>query len=261
MKSYTHALITTLISILLLPYCSEAQINQRNKQRVFLQNGWILKGDTSLLDGGRKLRLESVDQQVYIFSLAEIDSIRSEKLFNGPGSQQGWRNHVQLGFLLHNPEPLPGVDPSLIGNFFSLSMQYSAIFYTESGFGLGAGTGINLFNRGYVMPLFVDLRGDLGKGYIRPHVYGQVGTSYPLYGREEVTDPWGNILFEDFKAEGGLLLELGAGLKFLAQENYAWTLSMGWRLQEISEDYKQWEIRYKDDYSFQRISFQIGFIF
>ncbi|MEL6253415.1 MAG: hypothetical protein AAFR87_15495 [Bacteroidota bacterium] len=261
MKSYTHQILITLIGISLFPFLSKAQITKKNKQRIFLQNGWILKGDTSLIEDGRKLRLESIDQQVFIFSLSEVDSIRSEKLFTGPGSQRKWRSHVQVGFLMHSPDPLPGVDPSLLGNFFSLSLQYSGIFYTEKGLGMGFGTGINLFNRGYIMPLFLDIRGDLGKGYIRPHVYGQIGTSYPLYGREEVTDPWGNILFEDFKAEGGLLLEIGAGLKFLAKENYAWTLSLGWRLQEISEDYKQWEIRYKDDYSFQRISFQIGFIF
>ena len=111
------------------------------------------------------------------------------------------------------------------------------------------------------MPLYLDIRKDLGKGRIRPQFYVQGGTSLALYGREELQDFWGNTIFEEFEAKGGLLLETGFALKFLSQAPYAWSLGLGWRLQEITEEYKQWETRYKDEYSFQRISFQLGVLF
>lgn len=254
-------LLSFTLSLFLLPLLSHGQIKHRGLQKIYLNNGWILKGDTSLTENGQKLKIQTPDHQVFIYPLGQVDSIRAGKFIASRESEIGFRNMLQLGFLLHNPEPLPGVDPNLIANFFSLSLQYTASYTTKSGISVGLGSGVNLFSRGYVVPVYADIRGDLGRGLIRPHIYGQVGTSIPIYGRESLTDFWGNQLFEEFEADGGLLVEVGAGIKLMATENYAWLISLGWRMQNITEVYKQWEIRYKDEYSFQRISFQIACMF
>jgi len=260
MKAYSLYTLLLLIILVFQPRL-HAQIKYNSYHKIYLSNGWVLQGDTSLVEDGKSLQIKTPDLQLFIFSLAEVDSIRKATFRTSRIHEIGYRNMLQIGFLLHNPEPLPGVDPSLIANFFSLSLQYVGTYKSRSGLGIGAGSGLNLFNRGYVMPLFLDLRGDLGTGLMRFHLYGQVGTSIPLYSKGTIEDFWGNTLFEDFEATGGLLLELGTGLKFMAREHYAWLISLGWRMQQITEEYKQWEIRYKDKYSFQRISFQVGFMF
>jgi len=259
--SLSLSLLLTLSIAFLFPAELPAQIKYRIKQKVYLSNGWVLNGDTSLVQGKQSLKIITPDHQEFIFPIQEVDSIKNAKFRSPQKNEMGYSNIVQVGFLLHNPDPSPGADPTRIANYYTLSLQYTGSFTSASGPSLGIGSGVNLYSRGYVLPVYVDIRGDLGRGLIRPHLYTQIGTTIPLYGRDQLSDLWGNRIFEDFKAKGGLLLEIGAGLKFMAKENYAWFLSGGWRIQELTETYKLWESRYKDKHSFKRISLQLGCIF
>ena len=168
-------------------------------------------------------------------------------------TSQDYYTLVQLGYIIHTApwkEPGRQIDP------YTLSLQ-SSIGIRSVHYGLGLGAGINLFRTGYVVPVFLDLRGKFLKKKISPTYYCQLGTSIPLY-NESSEDWWGP---QNFKASGGILLDTGLGVSISSSENFDWLFTLGYRSQEITESYFLGGTSYRDEYVFRRISFQVGLVF
>lgn len=173
---------------------------------------------------------------------------------------KGYYSTVTLGLLL------PGTRSSLgdFGNSFStmhLKLVNTHGIRASRYLTMGVGTGIIFLDRGMALPLFTELRGDLCKGEITPTWYAQVGSSIPLYGKQEVTDWWGNVVQRDFKARGGLMYDIGIGIKVRGAGRSVSMITIGYQTQTITEKYRSWGTRYEETRQFQRLSIQLGWMF
>ena len=128
--------------------------------------------------------------------------------------------------------------------------------------GLGGGIGLNLINQGALLPISLDIRGDLFEEKATLHYYAKGGYSLALYNRNDEIGWWGEPIIEDFKASGGLMTEAGLGVKIHGVSGIAWIISGGYRIQNLKESYTSWgETKIVEDYTFQRFTFNLGIMF
>lgn len=257
MKSFRLFLLLFVIYLLFFPKNLDAQVKYKLKHKVYLSNGWVLQGDTSLVEDKKSLKISTPDHQEFIFPLQEVDSILASKFKPARKNEMGYRHILHVGMIARDMNPMARENR----NTNSLLFQYSASYTLLSGLSLGLGSGINLYERGLLVPIYADIRGELGRGRVRPFLYTQIGTSLPLYKYSIRQNRWTGRIYEDFNAVGGLLLEGGTGLKFMARENYAFFAALGWRFQEVTEKFDQWQTSVKEIHTARRLSLQIGCIF
>ncbi|MEL6673491.1 MAG: hypothetical protein AAFR61_14905 [Bacteroidota bacterium] len=227
--------------------------------QVFLDNGWILKGDTSLLPLTKKIAIQTVEGQQFVFGLHQVDSIKPLPV--APRLKQGYFGLYQLGVYFHNPEPNPFTDANSPGNFYFLTLQTVQGYRFNDGFSLGFATGLHLLAKGYILPLMLDMRGDLNKGKIRWHYYLQGGHNLPLYDLDDIPG-WGNRWqLRDFKASGRFMSELGLGLRLPANDSYDLIFTAGYHRQRLVESYWAWGSFFEDVYTLNRLTMQVGLMF
>lgn len=165
------------------------------------------------------------------------------------------------GLLVPNPEPIPGTDVGSVSLPIHIKMTATYGLMANEKASVGLGSGLIILDRGMVLPLFFEARGDFLKGDITPIWYGQMGSIIPLYNVEESTDWWGNQIYEDFKARGGLMFDLGIGLKVKNGTKSATMISIGYQTLNLTESYTAWGTKYDNSYQFQRLSIQAGWMF
>lgn len=168
---------------------------------------------------------------------------------------------LSAGLLVPNPEPNPGIDIGSYGLPIHIRLTATYGMRVNERAGVGLGSGLIILDRGMVLPLFFELRGDFLKKDITPTWYTQMGSVIPLYSAESGEDWWGNPVYEDFEAKGGLLFDVGFGIKVKNNEKSATTLSIGFQTMNITEAYSAWGTKYKNSYQFQRLSIQGGWMF
>ena len=185
----------------------------------------------------------------------------STKSFTPGERSTGYYSTLTAGLLVPNPNAQPSIDIGSSGLPIHIKVVNTHGYRFNRFASLGLGTGMMILDRGMVLPLLLDFRGDVLKGEITPTYYAQFGTSIPLYGRDEVVDWWGNPVYEEFKAKGGPLLDIGIGIKVRGAGRSSTMLTIGYQAQTISESYQAWGTRFQQTYSFQRLSLQAGWMF
>lgn len=167
---------------------------------------------------------------------------------------------LNAGLLIPNAEAIPGQDVATTGLPIHIKMTGVVGMRVNPRTYFGIGSGVLFNNRGMTLPVFAEVRGDILKRKITPFWYCQLGSSIPLYRTSDEPDWWGNPIYEDFKARGGLFYDVGVGMK-VGNEDYATTLSIGFQGMTLSESYRAWGSRFENTYTFQRISIQGGWWF
>lgn len=168
---------------------------------------------------------------------------------------------VTAGLLVPNPEPVPGTDVGSSGLPIHIKMTATYGMRVNPRTSAGLGSGLMILDRGMVLPLFFELRGDFLKKDITPTWYGQFGSVIPMYSAEQVDDWWGNPIYEEFQARGGLMFDIGIGLKVKNNDKSATMLSIGFQTMNLEESYTSWGTKYENKYQFQRLSIQGGWMF
>ena len=87
---------------------------------------------------------------------------------------------------------------------------------------LGGGVAIDIPPNGPVMPIFLDVRGDVLKAQITPHYYAHAGYTQPIYGGGGA-----NSWKVDNKITGGLMAAGGAGIRIHTRGNLSYTVTAG----------------------------------
>lgn len=165
---------------------------------------------------------------------------------------KGYVNYTQMGLVI-------GGNPGnwINGTLVNASFQTINGYQFHRSLSVGAGIGFAIYTRGPLLPIFVDLRGDLLKRQVTPHYYVQGGYNFPLYPTPEDTD-WR----QSPTLEGGLMGDAGIGIKIHTSYGIAWTLTGGYRIQEIYESYfNRNDVKIEEDVSYRRISIQLGIAF
>ncbi len=169
---------------------------------------------------------------------------------------------VTAGLLVPNPEPMPGTDVGSFGLPVHIRLTTTYGMRVNPRTSVGLGSGLMILDRGMVLPLFFEARGDFLKADITPTWYGQMGSVIPMYGGiDEIEDWWGNPLYEDFQARGGLMFDIGIGLKVKNNNKSATMLSIGFQSMNLEESYRSWGTKFENKYQFQRLSIQGGWMF
>ncbi|MEZ4773504.1 MAG: hypothetical protein R3D00_10010 [Bacteroidia bacterium] len=257
-----------LLAILFLPATLQAQSYE---DVLYLKNGWVLRGTLIGSANDSLVRIETRDQNLFVFPHAEVlraeqkvwvakrtsrpvPAYRTTKEINY--RDKGYFLLAQIGTLAGSVSTVNNENPNVFNPHIINGYRFNHFVSA------GAGVGINLLDRGAYMPVFLDVRGDLLKQKMTPHYYTNVGYAIPLYAREDVVGWWGEPIMTDFNAKGGILMDGGAGVKIYTPSGFAWLLTGGYRFQQVEESYKTWgDVLISEKYTIRRISLQVGVMF
>jgi hypothetical protein len=113
--------------------------------------------------------------------------------------------------------------------------------------------GIEFLSTNY-LPLFADIRYDLGKNDVVPYLVVKGGYSFPLSNGYSEYDI-------DYSFEGGPMAAAGVGMKIRTREHLAWDVQVLYRYQRTSySEYYEWNdqnYQYTDIYN--RVEIRLGF--
>lgn len=177
-----YVLITFLISVVSI--CSNAQINSYTEV-LYLKNGGIIRGVIIEQVPNEKLKIETKDGNVFVYTFSEIEKITKElnaDIIESNNSKSNIIKQHEVGYkskgYFNATELIVGIgsgEVKRIGypyNDVKNNSQFYGIrtshgFQVSSNFAFGIGTGIILGNYDDYIPIYVDLRFPFGKNKIR----------------------------------------------------------------------------------------------
>ncbi len=170
--------------------------------------------------------------------------------------EKGYYNLTQIGFMVGQVQN-PWWWEATAQNVMHVNFQTVNGYRFHRLLAAGGGTGISIFPRGMVAPVFLDLRSDLLQLPITPHVYANAGYGIPLYPKPE-----DNGWKRDVTISGGFMYDVGLGIKINTRTGICYTLTGGLKAQQIGEKYIDGnEVRYDERVTYQRVSLQAGIMF
>ncbi|MEM6261811.1 MAG: hypothetical protein AAGI38_04840 [Bacteroidota bacterium] len=115
---------------------------------------------------------------------------------------------------------------------------------------VGISTGIAFYGRGEMMPLGIEVRGNLMDQAISPIYYAQGGLNIPLYS------------YEGGEARSGATVALGTGLHFRTSGAISLLFQLGYRLQSGEDEFNAFGgRRVLESFTYQRIETSVGISF
>ena len=100
---------------------------------------------------------------------------------------------------------------------------------------VGGGIGVDLYEEA-LMPLFLDIRGNLGKGNLTPYYAVDVGFGFPLGKWLSDGDEWAPAQ----QLKGGKFIYPAIGLKFATRSAMAFQMDIGYNFQQNERDLSLW---------------------
>jgi cytochrome c biogenesis protein CcdA len=169
---------------------------------------------------------------------------------------KGYYNHSQLGFLTGSVSVPPwwGIGPTL--RMTHLSLQSTNGYRWKPWLATGLGVGLSLYPQGTLLPVFAEVRSDLLKRALTPHFYAQAGYSFALKSTSD------NDWRREHRVKGGIMLDVGTGIKINTRSGFGYTFTAGYRVQQSEESYLvNSDTRIEQLNVYQRISLQAGIMF
>lgn len=213
---------------------------QRNLEDVvYLKNGSIIRGVVVELLPTQTVKIETVDRNVFVFQMAEVEKIIKEprhgqtKVAVNNASETRFKGIVEFGY------------ENKIGDFgldrVKLNLIGARQINSYTSIGLGAGIRHYTNDDVTLVPVFADFRGYFTNNNILPYVALQVGYSFCV---------------TKFN-EAGFLLEPSAGVSFALSGNKRMNLGVGYSMQKL-EAYTSYE---SFNVNSGAISIHVGFEF
>jgi hypothetical protein len=224
-------------------------LQAQEADHVYLKSGSVIRGKILEIEPAHHVRIEDLCGNIWFYGITDVDKITSEPFqVNSAqpvqGFGQGFVNMTSLGFLV-------GASSNMQTAPFSLVMVNG--WRSSMGLFAGMGVGIEFLNTTYV-PLFADLRYDLGRGDVVPFLLARGGYALPTnkgYSEYDI----------DYAYASGPTVAAGAGLKIRTRTHFAWDIELMYRyLQTSYSETYGWNdqvYRYTDKYN--RIEIRIGF--
>ena len=229
---------------------------------VKLHKGWEVKGWLENEPGKVKVRTRT--DNIFVFDSAEVRIIEpqivAKRDFKPIDFKRGLFSYPAPGYTgmitLSNLNGTRNQWGDNVGvNTFDLQFVNSYRF--AHWLTVGGGTGVSLFPRGPLMPLYADIRADLLPKRMTPHAYFRGGYSLPLYKNEDWTDRFGND--REGSASGGAMLEMGVGMRLYSFSGVSWLVSLGFRQQATRDVFQDWGGNViSESQVFQRVSISLS---
>ena len=233
---------------------------QPERDVLTLNNGWVLRG--TLTQNTDSVGITLADGSYFAFSRDEVLRISSEP-WTDPAKppfvyplQRGYYGTFGLALLTgQHPFGYPMV---------ALDLQWTSGYQFGPRLATGGGIAVNFYESGFLLPIFAEVRGDLLERRFTPHYFARAGYSLPLY-RIDQEQPWGNVepLTEDrLGARGGLMGELGLGLKMYTRGSVGWLFALSYRHQRSREVRTGWDGSVIDRHNLMnRLGFRVEMMF
>ena len=109
----------------------------------------------------------------------------------------------------------------------------TAGYHLKNYLAIGGGVGIDLYEN-LLMPVFVDIRGNIGKGNITPYYALDIGYGFPLSEWLESDDNFSN------EVKGGKFIYPAIGLKFASRNALAFQMDLGYNFQQNERNLSNW---------------------
>jgi hypothetical protein len=235
--------VKNLIVIVLTVLTLTAQAQTGSTEDVlYLKNEAVVRGKIISRNDSR-VKIQTADGSVWVFSNADIEKIASEKPFHQfQNSGRGYMNYTELGPLVAGKTTIDGVTTAAFSFQTVNGYQFKQWLFT------GAGAGVDLYATQTILPLFASVRGDLSGSYsVIPFYFADAG-----YGVNITQNSANNTDFS-----GGLLYAAGLGVKIPFNKSAGFLISFGYRHQSTS--YKLNSTETKVQYT--RLAIRAGFFF
>lgn len=229
-----------LMMVLLTGFFSSASAQRFYEEDViYLKNGSIIRGQISKQEIGGMVTIDLIGGTSMSFTSEEIEKITLE-----PAKY----SYVKLK-LRNIYRPITFRDQGFY-SMFSLGVGYSSGRWGPEGFpaiqlrtgyhfhhllNVGLGTGLDVYSRGSVTPIYLDVHGELFEKRIAPHYFLNIG-----YGHGAIRH--GNTqLFE-----GGLMGHTGIGIKLNTRTRNEWFFTIGYKFQNTYVEFEDWDIIWRN---------------
>jgi hypothetical protein len=242
----------SILILLMLVLSTSAQDSQK-LDVIELKNGSIIKGSILEIKPESHVKIETLCSNIWVFKMSEIAEIRSE-IIEKPSKYEynikdkGFVNYTSFGIL---------TGPSDNENSSAFSLDIVNGYKWNNRIITSIGIGYENFNEVY-FPIFMDLRYEFQETILTPFSILKAGYLIPGWQKENLD----YYYYHDRKALGGLMLELGAGVKINLSDKNALTMSAAYRYQVIGHTEGVYE---STDYDYtttmNRLSIKFGFCF
>jgi hypothetical protein len=235
MKIFSLTLILIGISIQ-----SFAQ-SDKKQDVIYLKNGWVLRGE--LVRENDKLKIITADKNAFVFAQQEVDKIeREDKILAFDYKKKGFSHYTEMGALAANNNSDVNVNTSAFSFQTVNGYKFNQWIFT------GVGLGVDLYATETFIPVFGSLRGDFSsKGSVIPYYFIDGGYGINITRNADPT----------IENAGGVLLASGIGIKVRFQNNTAFLLSAGFRIQNST--LKMGDM--SENISYERLALRAGFSF
>lgn len=231
--------ILALFILILFSTAIFAQKNAPVSENIQLTDGSILKGKILKTDTENNLiyiQLDSGDEiTVAANTVVQVKEQKGtfHRLENGKSVQKSGFYLIPQTYLLSAKRSKSWEwDDNDIRHAVGISLTAGHQF--KNYFAIGGGFGVDLYDD-VLMPVFLDIRGNLGKGNLTPYYALDLGYSFPL-GKWLNNDEFSNAN----NAKGGKFIYPAIGLKFATRSSLAFQMDVGYNFQQNERDLNLW---------------------
>ncbi|MEM8892067.1 MAG: hypothetical protein AAGD28_29080 [Bacteroidota bacterium] len=186
-------------------------------------HGWILEQEP-----GKHIKVELVGGSILIIEQEKIESIsrdpsrflRVKRVYNYRQKPILYRERGAYMYLSSHFSFREGDDRNRV----DVGIHIRTGYRVNRLMALGMGVGVDNYEGGTFMPIYLDLSGDMMRSRVTPHFHISGGYAFA------VNPNWPNA-----QIEGGLYTFAALGYKIHTQGNLEWTVMGGYKFQQASE--------------------------
>lgn len=244
-----------MIVMLFLLFAGSLQAQSRSKLQdvLYLKNGWVIRGWVLSDVMADSLRIETEGGNIFVFAKDNVRAKTEEPLIRRRGGrkpyvptpvQNGYYGSVQFALLAGSgPTSSQNIDITTVHGY-----------RLRHWLAIGGGMGITFTPQGVLMPVFAELRSLTKK--TGPAFFGFAKAGYSLALYQQNFRQWGLV---ESKVSGGIMGELGAGIRIPTARKMAWIIGVGYRSQQNQERFTfEWNEVIQRTVTYQRILVSLG---
>ena len=244
-----------LLLSLLLAICTYSQTVQY-EDVVYLKNGSVIRGMIIEQIPNQTLKIKTADRNIFVFEFAEIEKITKEEIPQEVLQQDLEPEAPEEEYIVKEHGFESSID-MFLGMELGwtrpvLGMHVTAGYRIIPQLFLGAGTGMELYTNGNMLPVFFNVRTDFVKARVTPFFSVNIGYAFGWVNNAEGGD-W-----------GGLFLEPGIGFRFNISKSFGLNLSSSYKFQKAyHNDYYDWQhySGVRTPITYRLFTFKVGFSF
>jgi len=238
-----------LLTLLLISFCFA-----QSQDRVELKDGTSVSGTIKEYVSGEYVKILSVSEAEFTFKFDDIKEVKFGKKIDSIPTK-GFFNNTTMGFMLGN-----SANGYPQGNF---SAHFINGYMFSPHFQIGLGLGLEGIDDNLYFPTFLDVRWNFKKGRFTPFVGIQGGFAFHDNVQGPVDILPDNMWGRNRQYDGGPMSGVNFGIKNMVGSDLGYTLSIGYRFQQLNEYYTDWQFigAIKETSHLHRIDFKFGLTF